>query len=47
VKQRARQWLASIADQRLLEYGLSRQDIADLRGDPAALWGDRHDIGGS
>src|SRR5580692_10038047 len=32
VKRRARQWLISIADQRLAEFGLSSKDIAVLRG---------------
>jgi uncharacterized protein YjiS (DUF1127 family) len=46
VKQRARQWLTAMDDQRLLEFGLSRQDIADLRGIPIRIGGDRAGVGG-
>jgi hypothetical protein len=37
VKLRARQWLAAIDDAKLLAFGLSRQEIADLRGLPISL----------
>jgi hypothetical protein len=46
VKQRARQWLTAIDDRRLLEFGLSRQDIADLRGNPAPMGGGWPRVGG-
>ncbi len=38
VKLRARQWLTAMDDQKLLDFGLSRQDIAALRGFPMSLW---------
>jgi uncharacterized protein YjiS (DUF1127 family) len=37
VKLRARRWLRAIDDERLLDFGLSQQDIAELRGLPMPL----------
>ena len=38
VKLRARRWLTAIDDERLLDFGLSHQDMAELRGLPIPLW---------
>jgi hypothetical protein len=41
VKLRARRWLTAIDDGRLLDFGLSHQDIAELRYLPIPIQRDR------
>jgi hypothetical protein len=40
VKRRARQWLVSMDDQRLLNFGLTAEDIAVLRAGQASIGAD-------
>ena len=41
LKLRARRWLAAMDDQKLLDFGLSRGDVAALRGFPMLPWSGR------
>jgi hypothetical protein len=40
VRRRVRRWLASIAEQRLSEFGLTAEDVAILRGEQASIGAD-------
>jgi hypothetical protein len=44
VKRRVRQWLAAIGEQGLSDFGLTADDIAVLRGEPAQIGADHRPV---